>query len=529
MARSCCPSRLTRSRHSTREKQRIVTVSFSKPKSTSSLRDKFEATNLDICLIGVVLALYNNSSHVVDAASDFNNSGLGGNNTSHSNATYGSSFVDAPEDLSPYAILFPWFVQILAVFIYYVTTRYFRALPYTALVFILGMVVGYFTTGYGVNAISDSASLWLKINGQVILLIFLPGLIFLDSFTINVHLFFQAFWQLIIFAFPMVLGGTALTAVFAKYVLPYEWSWNFCMTFGAILSGTDPVAVAGLLNALGAPPRLHMHVSGESLLNDGSTVLLFQIFSSLYYYEFGIPHFGDDISWGDGIKIFLRLALGGAAIGLAFGFGTVLLIYLLNRRLSAEENVIQVVSTICSAYLAYFASEILCNSSGIISSLVCGLTVKVLGQTLINDYDLTLHFWQVTGQLLNTLLFALGGLLWGNIVSVNLFTTTEDVYSFGAKGCGYLVLLYAYLIGIRFVLVFVLYPLIARIGIGANLSEAVFMSYAGIRGAVGIAMSLSLRANVFAVFKATQYEPAKYASYRNDVVHLFGFVGELTI
>jgi len=42
------------------------------------------------------------------------------------------------------------------------------------------------------------------------------------------------------------------------------WGWNLCMTFGAILSATDPVAVAGLFNALGAPPRMQMHISGES-------------------------------------------------------------------------------------------------------------------------------------------------------------------------------------------------------------------------------------------------------------------------
>lgn len=30
---------------------------------------------------------------------------------------------------------------------------------------------------------------------------------------------------------------------------------------------------------------------------------------------------------------------------------------------------------------------------------------------------LTLHFWQVTGQLLNTLLFILGGTLWGNVIN----------------------------------------------------------------------------------------------------------------
>ena len=51
------------------------------------------------------------------------------------------------------------------------------------------------------------------------------------------------------------------------------------MTLGAILSGTDPIAVSGLLSSLGAPPRLQMHISGESLLNDGAAVLFYNIFS----------------------------------------------------------------------------------------------------------------------------------------------------------------------------------------------------------------------------------------------------------
>ncbi|KAL3801649.1 hypothetical protein HJC23_013154 [Cyclotella cryptica] len=518
----------TRSTNTIKAKLQRTRVRFAKPKCTTSLRDAFLSTNFDIFVIVLFMAFYNHGSKEVDAAENFSEEEPGGNGTGHSNSTSGSVFSSPTDELAPYAILFPWFVQIIAVFIYYVISRYLQSLPYTALVFILGFIIGYFTTGYGDNAISDSASLWLTINGQVILLVFLPGLIFLDSYTMNVHLFFQCFWQLINFAFPMVLGGTALTAVFAKYVLPYDWSWNLCMTFGAILAGTDPAAVSGLLTALGAPPRLSMHVSGESLLNDGSTVLLYQIFSSLYYYEFGIPHFGDNIGWGEGIKMFLQLAFGGASIGLAFGFGTVFVICLLNRRLSAEENVIQVVTTICSAYLAYFVAEILCNSSGIISTLVCGLTVKVFGETMINDWDLTLHFWQVTGQLLNTLLFALGGLLWGNIVSKNVYSQfeTEDTDSLGAKDWGYLVLLYTYLIGARFVLVFTLYPVTSRIGIGSNLKEAIFMSYAGFRGAVGIALSLSLWANVFA---ATEHETVKFTSYRNDVVHLFGFVGGIAL
>lgn len=74
------------------------------------------------------------------------------------------------------------------------------------------------------------------------------------------------------------------------------------MTFGSILSATDPVAVAGLFNALGAPPRMEMHLSGESLLNDGSSVLLFNIFSQRFFYDMNSEGIGADIGWSEGFK-----------------------------------------------------------------------------------------------------------------------------------------------------------------------------------------------------------------------------------
>lgn len=210
-----------------------------------------------------------------------------------------------------------------------------------------------------------------------------------------------------------------------KYMFPYNWSFNLCMTFGAILSGTDPVAVAGLLNALGAPPRLKMHICGESLLNDGSAVVFYNIFSARFFYELSIPGFGQDYTWGKGFAAFFRLSLGGCAIGLAFGLGAVLLLKMLSRRLSEEENVMQVVALTTIAYLAYFVAEILSGCSGIIATIACGLTVKVFGEPLLNDSLLTLHFFQVLGELLNTLLFVLGGTLWGNIIS------GDDANAFG--------------------------------------------------------------------------------------------------
>ena len=110
----------------------------------------------------------------------------------------------------------------MAIFIYYALSRYLTFIPYTAIVFLVGVGIGYNAAYYqNQNAILVSSLNWITMNGQVILLVFLPGLIFYDAVTINVHLFFQAFWQLIIFAFPMVLAGTGLTATVAKYTLPY--------------------------------------------------------------------------------------------------------------------------------------------------------------------------------------------------------------------------------------------------------------------------------------------------------------------
>ena len=57
-----------------------------------------------------------------------------------------------------------------------------------------------------------------------------------------------------------VLIGTTLLGSVAFYILPYGWSFALSMTFGAILSATDPVAVSALLNEVGAPPRLKMHI-----------------------------------------------------------------------------------------------------------------------------------------------------------------------------------------------------------------------------------------------------------------------------
>ena len=62
---------------------------------------------------------------------------------------------------------------------------------------------------------------------------------------------------------------------------------------------------------MGAPPRLKIHIGGESLLNDGSAMVFFSIFSALFLYEMGIAGVGSEIDLAGGFALFFRMSLWG--------------------------------------------------------------------------------------------------------------------------------------------------------------------------------------------------------------------------
>merc|ERR1719199_2241491 len=69
--------------------------------------------------------------------------------------------------------------------------------------------------------------------------------------------------------------ASALTAVCLYALAPPSWTFWVTWLIGIIASATDPVAVVALLKELGAAKTLGTLIEGESLLNDGSAVVLF--------------------------------------------------------------------------------------------------------------------------------------------------------------------------------------------------------------------------------------------------------------
>ena len=83
-----------------------------------------------------------------------------------------------------------------------------------------------------------------------------------NAFIITVFIYFGYNW--------LVLPGS----------VPGRMNIFICLTYGALVSAVDPVAVLAVMSAVNADKALYFLVFGESLLNDGVTYVMFEGFKA---------------------------------------------------------------------------------------------------------------------------------------------------------------------------------------------------------------------------------------------------------
>lgn len=192
--------------------------------------------------------------------------------------------------------------------------------------------------------------------------------------------------------------GAAMWAVshMAGFDLPLVWA----LVFGALISPTDPVAVLGVMKRVEVPAGLKAKMSGESLLNDGVGVVLFMLF--LVVIAGGAEH----MSAGDVGLMFVREAAGGAVLGLVAGFAAFAMIR------GLDEHNIEIMITLALVAGTYALAQRL-HVSGPIAVVVAGLIIGDPGARLAmsdNTRERLFQFWDLTDELLNSVLFLLIGL-----------------------------------------------------------------------------------------------------------------------
>eukprot|EP00882_Tetradesmus_deserticola_P013378 GHRQ01014203.1.p1 GENE.GHRQ01014203.1~~GHRQ01014203.1.p1 ORF type:complete len:233 (+),score=39.96 GHRQ01014203.1:77-775(+) len=125
-----------------------------------------------------------------------------------------------------------------------------------AILQVFGLGIGLFqAVPHNADAFTDTLKLWMGMDPHLLLLIFLPTIGFSKAIGQEPHLLRKNWGQILTLAWPGVVVSFLLIGVFAKYFLPYNWTWPQALLFGAMLAATDPVPVTAVLRKVCAAAR----------------------------------------------------------------------------------------------------------------------------------------------------------------------------------------------------------------------------------------------------------------------------------
>ncbi len=315
------------------------------------------------------------------------------------------------------------------------------------------------------------------VTPDVVSLVVLPPLLYAASEELPWR-DLRAVWRPVaVLAVGLVLASAAAVAAVTWAVAAVPAGMAFVL--GAVLASTDPVAVSALGRRLSLPPRVQALVQAESLFNDATSLVLFQIAVSFAVAgPAARTGFGGVLVHGAGQ--FAVLAGGGAAAGGVLAAGVIGL----RRRVC--DPVLETVIALITPYVAYVAGQAL-HVSPVMTVIVTGLTVGA-GRARITTAQtrLQLHsVYQTVIFLLESVVFALIGLELPALIRALSHAEAWPAEALALTGT---------LIVTRVVWVFPLSAVTRRRSDARGLSWPVpaVVSWAGTRGVVPLAAALSI-------------------------------------
>ncbi len=242
----------------------------------------------------------------------------------------------------------------------------------------------------------------VRVSPDVVSLVVLPPLLYAASEELPLR-DLRAVWRPVaVLAVGLVLASAAAVAAVAGTVAAIPASMAFVL--GAVLASTDPVAVSALGRRLSLPPRIQALVQAESLFNDATSLVLFQIAVS-FAVAGGAAGTTAAGMLLDGAGQFAILAGGGAAAGGVTAAGVIAV----RRRVT--DPVLETVLALITPYAAYVAGATL-HVSPVMAVIVAGLAIGARRARITTAQSrLQLHsVYQTVIFLLESVVFSLIGL-----------------------------------------------------------------------------------------------------------------------
>lgn len=241
--------------------------------------------------------------------------------------------------------------------------RWVRYLPESVVTIILGVMAGTVLTLSG-----QTLSNLVTFDPQTFFTVMLPPIIFESGYSLHKGDFFSNLGSILVFA---VLGTLISTLVvgFGAYGLgtmgvSYPLSMLDALTFGSLISATDPVATLAIFHALDVDPTLYILVFGESVLNDAVAVVMFRTLLSFYEHEHE--------SYSEALLQFMLVSLFSGVVGVIVALFSALVFKLTHLY---QHPSLETALMFIFAYLPYMLAEAL-NLSGIMAILFCGIVMS---------------------------------------------------------------------------------------------------------------------------------------------------------
>jgi Na+/H+ antiporter len=338
-------------------------------------------------------------------------------------------------------------------------------LPEAAVYVTVGVVAGFLP---GVSEV--------RLSPDLVLLLFLPPLIHYAAFFSDPRESLKNLVAVLGQAVGLVVATAAVAAGVLLVIVP-DLGWAAALAFGAAIAPPDPVAAGTVLQRLGAPRRLVTVLETEGLINDGVALTLFAVAAGAV---------GARISTG-GVLLQLGVeVLGGVGFGLVVGFVATAL----RRRLRDMPS--HVVLSLATPYVAFIPAQAV-HASGVLATVTAAVWLGVRGRGLVEPTVRLASetFWRVLNALLVGVLFVLLGV---QVPAIVVAVAEYPAWLLAAAAVA--VVLAA--IGVRLAWVLLVAPALQQLPVREELAEGmtwrerIVLAWCGPRGAVSLAVALSL-------------------------------------
>ncbi|MFL5865836.1 MAG: Na+/H+ antiporter, partial [Thermoleophilaceae bacterium] len=242
----------------------------------------------------------------------------------------------------------------------------------------------------------------VKLNPEVVLVIFLPPLLYAAAFFANLNHIRASLRPLTLTTVLLVLVTMTAVAVVAHGLIG-GLSWAAAFALGAVVSPTDPLAGAAIMRRLGMPRRLVSTVEAEGLFNDATALVAYKVaVAAVVSGSFSLANAG---------LRFVAGAAGGVLIGLAVGW------LIAEIRARTTDTQVSITISLLSGYAAFVPADLL-GASGVIAAVTTGLYMGFRGPSIISARTRLQGFyvWDVLDFLINAILFVLVGLQLRSVV-----------------------------------------------------------------------------------------------------------------